>query len=259
VAPPDRHMLLEGEHLRLSAGPKENHARPAIDPLMRSAALSLGPRAIGVILTGQMDDGTAGLKDLKECGGIAIVQDPETAVEPEMPESALRNVDVDHCVALGGIAPLLVKLVGAPPDAARPPVPERIAREVSITQGANTMDNLAAIAHPSTLCCPDCGGSLWEVDGAKPLRYRCHIGHAYSVLSLESAQNEAAEQALWAGVRALRERELLMRRAAEIARSLGDETQARAGFEQADRVREQVRALMQFTEGAVAARESQDA
>lgn len=121
VAPPDRHVLLEGDRLRLTHGPKENHARPAIDPLFRSAALARGRGAIGVILTGQMDDGTAGLRAIKDCGGIAIVQDPDTAEEPGMPRSALRNVAVDHCVPLQEIAPLLLRLVGEPVPRELPP------------------------------------------------------------------------------------------------------------------------------------------
>lgn len=105
------------------------------------------------------------------------------------------------------------------------------------------MENLQAIAAPSTLTCPDCGGSLWEVNDQKPLRYRCHTGHAYSSLSLATAQTEAAEEALWSGVRALRERELLLRRLAAIAGATGDAAQAAAGVAQADRVQEQLRTL----------------
>lgn len=111
VAPPDRHMLVEGGVLRLTHGPRENHARPAIDPLFRSAALNYRGQAIGIVLTGQMDDGTAGLKAIRDCGGTTIVQDPATALEPEMPRSALENVAVDYCVPLQDIVPLLEGLV----------------------------------------------------------------------------------------------------------------------------------------------------
>jgi len=176
VAPPDQHMLLDGDTVRLTRGPKENHARPAIDPLFRTAALGWGSRAIGVVLTGQMDDGTAGLKAIKDCGGIAVVQDPATAAEPGMPASALANVEVDHCVPLEEIAPLLVRLVGA------------------------------------------------------------------------QAQQGGAEHALWANVRVLRERELLLRRLASIASATGDTAQAAAGQAEADRLEQQVRALAGLTE-----------
>lgn len=132
VAPPDHHMLVDGLALQLIRGPKEKHARPAIDPLFRSAGLSWGARVIGVILSGQMDDGTAGLRAVKDCGGVAIVQDPDTATEREMPESALRNVAVDHCVALADIAPLLARLVDAPVGRRGATPPGWLSREVAI-------------------------------------------------------------------------------------------------------------------------------
>jgi two-component system chemotaxis response regulator CheB len=248
IAPPDRHMLLEGDRLRLTIGPKENHARPAIDPLFRSAALSFGPAVIGVVLTGQMDDGTAGLKAVKDCGGTAIVQDPRGAAEPEMPRSALRHVAVDHCVPLPHIPELLVRLVGSGEARRRPPVPEEVVREVAINRGDATVEDLKHIAAPSSLTCPDCGGSLWEMKEPKPLRYRCHTGHAYSALSLATAQKEASEHALWSSVRALREREMLLRRMAGIASALGDQAQATAGQAHADQIRQQAEALQGFAE-----------
>jgi two-component system chemotaxis response regulator CheB len=249
IAPPDQHMLLlEGDFLRLTHGPKENHARPAIDPLFRTGALTLGPRVIGVILTGQMDDGTAGLKAIKDCGGITIVQDPDTAIEPEMPRSALRNVNVDYCVPLAEIAPLLARLVETPTSAAPRPAPEEVIREVAINRGDATVENLQNIASPSTLTCPDCHGSLWEMKEGKPLRYRCHTGHAYSALSLAHAQRNAAEEALWSSIRALREREMLLRRMAKVAEAMGDHAQAAAGRTQAERIEDQVRTLQELAE-----------
>jgi two-component system chemotaxis response regulator CheB len=247
VAPPDHHMLLEGDRLRLTHGPKENHARPAIDPLFRSAALSRGSGVIGVILTGQMDDGTVGLKAVKDCGGTTIVQDPRTAAEQSMPRSALAHVAVDHCVPLSEIPALLVRLVeegGA--DRSGPQAPVEVVQEVAINRGNADVDDLKNIAVPSTLTCPDCGGSLWEMNEASPLRYRCHTGHAYTSLSLACAQKDAAEEALWSSVRALREREVLLRRMAGVAASIGDTAQAAAGEAHADRVRQQVEALEEF-------------
>lgn len=127
VAPPDHHMMFSASHVRLGHGPRENHARPAVDPFFKSVALEWRERAIGVVLTGDMDDGTAGLAAIKACGGTAIVQEPGTAFQPGMPASALANVEVDYCLPVPDIAPVLVRLVRGtePPlnDASPAPAP----------------------------------------------------------------------------------------------------------------------------------------
>lgn len=239
VAPPDHHLLVEGRSLRLTRGPKENHTRPAIDPLFRSAALAWGPRTIGVVLSGMLDDGTAGLVAIKECGGTAVVQDPASAEEPDMPKNALSWVDADFVVAQDAIGPLLGRLVQEPP-AAHEPVPGHLQREVAINHGEDLLENLAEIAEPSSLTCPDCGGSLWQVNESEQLRYRCHTGHAFGAVSLEHAQAERGEEALRQAVRQLTEREILLRRMAAISAATGDGTQADVGWREADRLREQV-------------------
>lgn len=247
VAPPDHHLLVEGRMLRLTRGPRENHTRPAIDPLFRSAALHWGPRTIGVVLTGSLDDGTGGLWVIKERGGVAIVQDPLTAEDPSMPGNAIANVAVDHVVRLEAMGALLQGLVARPAEAGRPARSELV-REVAITAGEANMENLAAIGTPSSLTCPDCGGALWEMQNQRPLRYRCHIGHAYSALTLEKAQLESSEHALRSSVRALQEREMLLRRMAAVAQATGEQRQADAARVEADRLREQVKTLRGFTE-----------
>lgn len=256
VAPPDHHLLVQERLLLLTRGPRENHTRPAIDPLFRSAALSWGGRAIGVILSGFLDDGTAGLAAIKERGGTAIVQDPETAEHGSMPESAIAHVAVDFTLPVPQIGPLLHRLVGAgapaDPAPAQPPAgrapAEALVREVAINMGDARVDELEGIAVPSSLTCPDCGGALWEVESQRPLRYRCHTGHAFTARTLEHAQREAGEQALRSSVRALQEREILLRRMANITRATGDPRQASAAVAHADRLREQVRTLRGFAE-----------
>jgi two-component system chemotaxis response regulator CheB len=248
VAPPDHHMLFTVDAVRFSRGPRENHARPAVDPLFRATALAWRERSIGVVLTGELDDGTAGLAAIRECGGTAVVQDPATALEPSMPASALANVNVDHCVPLERIGPLLQALAGqAPPPA--PPHPERLQREHAVFEGSDPVENLNALGRPSGLTCPDCGGGLWEVGGARPLRFRCHTGHAFSARSLDDAQAGVADHALWSGVRALQEREILLRRLAVVSEATGDRAQAEAGRHQADRVRAQAEQLGRLIEG----------
>jgi two-component system, chemotaxis family, protein-glutamate methylesterase/glutaminase len=248
VAPPDHHMLFTASSVFLSRGPRENHARPALDPLFRSAALAWRERVIGVVLTGDLDDGTAGLAAVKACGGTAIVQDPDTAFEPSMPASALANVRVDHCLALSEIAPTLLRLVGENRASEAVTPPAEILHEQAIFEGNKPMENLSAVGTPSTLTCPECGGGLWELKGGKPLRYRCHTGHGFSARSLENAQVNMAEHALWSSVRALQEREILLRRLASVAQATGDLPSAEAGRRHADRVHAQVEVLSKLVE-----------
>jgi two-component system, chemotaxis family, protein-glutamate methylesterase/glutaminase len=248
VAPPDQHLLIEDDHLHLSRGPKENHSRPAIDPMMRSAALARGTRAIGVVLTGQLDDGTAGLKAIKRCGGIAIVQDPATAFEPSMPASALANVDVDLSLRIEEIAPALQRIVARAAQPSPHAAPDDILREQQILQKQDMIANLAAIADPSTFTCPDCGGGLWQMKDDKPLRFRCHTGHVFSVQSPAHAQVERTEHVLRSGVRALAETEMLLRRTARLARAKGDHTQAEVHELHADSLRDRVAALIAVVE-----------
>lgn len=146
VAPPDHHMLFTPRCVELMRGPPENHARPSVDPLFRSAAVHWRDHAIGVVLTGDLDDGTAGLAAIKACGGTAIVQDPGSAFQPSMPASALANVAVDHCLPLGAIAALLVRQVAHPGSIAHL-VPERLLREKAIVEGTDPIENLAAVEH----------------------------------------------------------------------------------------------------------------
>jgi two-component system chemotaxis response regulator CheB len=218
VAPPDRHMLLEEGRVRLSRGPKENHARPAIDPLFRSAALSYGRRAIGVVLTGRLDDGSAGLRAIKDCGGAAVVQDPNDALEPSMPSSALAVVDdVDHVVTLERM-PSVLQALALQLRGNTVGVPEALRREHAIathTMGGDTVEVLKTIGRPSAFTCPDCGGALFELDDGKLLRYRCHTGHGLTLRSLAASQEEVTDTALWTALRSLQEKEAILRRVAD--------------------------------------------
>lgn len=241
VAPPDFHMVFTGDQVRLNRAARENHARPAIDPLFRSTALAWRESAVGVVLTGDLDDGTAGLATIKQCGGTAIVQDPATAVEPSMPASALQNVAVDHCLPLARIPDRLLQLVGRS-SAPEPMPPEPLRREPAVVVGERVMEKLSAVSKPSSLSCPECGG-LGQADESKPLRYRCHNGHAFSARSLENANAQLAEHALWSSVRALQQREILLRRLATVAQAIGVAAQAKVCQRQADRVHAQAQLL----------------
>lgn len=219
VAPPDHHLLLEGGALRLFRGPKEHYARPAIDPLFRSAALDRGTRVIGVVLTGMLDDGSAGLRAIEACGGTTVVQDPSDAKAPSMPLSAISGGDVDHIVRLDAMANLLNKLAMSVenPKAAGPPEWLRVEHAISLGQGG--LEDLRRVGVPSGFTCPDCGGSLFELKHGEPGRFLCHTGHAFGLHSLAAAHAHLTEEALWAGLRALQEKEAILRRLANLQAS----------------------------------------
>ncbi|MBC8751799.1 MULTISPECIES: chemotaxis protein CheB [Paraburkholderia] len=246
VAPPDRHMLMRDGLIILSTGPKENFARPAADPLFRSAAVEYGPRAIGVILTGRLD-GAAGLKAVDACGGFTIVQEPSSCVAPDMPKAALQAVSPNRVVPIEDIA---AAIVGALTDDSRKGVSmderERIALETKIAlTGISSPGDLERLGHRSSMTCPDCGGVAWRIGDDLPLRYRCHTGHAFSALSLESEQRSGAENALWSAVRRLEESLLLIEEQlslGEAARSPGT-TELRARKERLQAAIEETRQL----------------
>ena len=218
VAPPDRHVLVDhGGMLQTPRGPRENSHRPAVDPLFRSAALTYGAKAIGVVLTGTRDDGTSGLKAIKECGGIAIVQDPNDAAYPWMPKNALEHVDVDHVVALKDLPALLVRVLQqkltpaiVSADIARLEQEKRIAEMTP-----KSMQEDDRPGKPSAFSCPDCGGVLWEIEDGDMMRYRCRVGHAFSPDSMVGAVDDALETALWAALKTLEESARLSHRLAE--------------------------------------------
>jgi two-component system chemotaxis response regulator CheB len=202
-----------------------------------------------VVLTGHLDDGTAGLAAIKACGGTAVVQDPATATEPSMPASALAHVAVDHCLPLEGIPALLQQLVSAMPAQVLPaaPVPERLLREQAASQGDEPMKELEVLGSQAGITCPECGGGLWELKETRPLRYRCHTGHAFSARSLDHAQGAALDQSLMNSFRHLREREMLLRRLAGVAEATGDMAQAQAGRRAAERVAAQAEEIERMT------------
>lgn len=220
VAAPDRHLLLIDGTIRLGEGPRENMARPAIDPLFRSAALSYGSRAVGVVLSGMLADGAAGLHAIKAVGGTAVVQHPLDAVADQMPLAAIESAEVDHVAAADDLAQLLADIAAS--DAGPSVAPsDALSLEVEIAAGARLGSRtLKEIADPSALTCPDCHGVLSEVRGERPLRYRCQIGHAFSAETL-AAHIEEVDEALRIAMRVMEERLTLVERMAEDARATG--------------------------------------
>lgn len=220
VAPPDNHLLVGEKRVRVIRGPQENRYRPAIDALFRSAARAHGPRVVGVVLTGRLDDGTVGLQAIGRCGGVTIVQDPREAEHVSMPASALRHVKVDHCVPLDEIPALLLRLVAeAPASRERPAVPEDVAVEADIAeQRMNTeqfLSNVERIGKRSIYSCPLCNGSIWQLGDQEPLRLRCHVGHSFTAEFFWAEQSQNLENALWSAVRIMEEKVAFARQFAQ--------------------------------------------
>ena len=214
VAGPGAHLLLHSRHVLLRRGPRENFARPAIDPLFRSAAATFGGRVIGVVLSGGLNDGTAGLIAIKRCGGLAVVQDPEDAASPGMPRSALQHVEADHVTDAAGLANLLVRL-SQEPAGETPEIPLSIRLETAIAaQEPTDMATEDQLGKLSRFSCPECHGTLWEIEEGSFLRYRCHVGHAYTTDAVLEGQAQEIDRILEQLLRAHQERAALARRMA---------------------------------------------
>lgn len=198
VAPPDHHLQLEdGNRIRLTRGPRENNHRPAIDVLFRKTARAFQSRVVGVILSGAQDDGAAGLFAIKKRGGVAIVQDPDEATVSEMPDNALKYVEVDYCLPVVEIAPLLVRL-------ARGEQSTKIQIDKAAKLPAKQADESTGEFVP--IGCPECNGPLYETRTGELAHFACKVGHAFSPQSLHQSHVEALERALWTAVRVLNER-----------------------------------------------------
>jgi two-component system, chemotaxis family, protein-glutamate methylesterase/glutaminase len=249
VAPVDRHLLVEPGQLRLSRGPRENLSRPAIDPLFRSAAQVYGPATVGVILTGDLDDGAAGLETIRRLGGVTIVQDPDDAFAPSMPENALRYGAADFRVPLREIPTILQRVVERPTaEVTSVRVPRNVEVEVNIAkEEAVPMEaGLDEIADPSMIACPECHGVLLRLKHEQPSRFRCHTGHGYSAESLIAALNTGVEESLWGAVRALEEAGMLLSELAHLeAHHTGGANDLRARARQTETEAAAIREILQ--------------
>jgi two-component system, chemotaxis family, protein-glutamate methylesterase/glutaminase len=234
VAPPDRHMLVRDGTIEVVRGPRENLARPAIDPLFRSAAASHGPNVIAAVLSGTQADGAGGAAAVSRAGGVVLVQDPEEAVFPEMPLNTIAQDHPDGVLPLDRIAERIVQLVGSTDGLSEEVKMRDDSRDemsLEASYSALEIDAVGRDKAPGELTpfsCPECGGALWEMrDGQLP-RYRCRVGHAYALESVVDDQSDAVDRALWVALRALLERASLSERIAErIRNGNGSDTTAK--------------------------------
>lgn len=235
VAPPDRHLIIYDDAVTLSSGPHENGHRPAIDVLFRSAARILGARAVGVVLSGALDDGAAGVVALKLAGGVAVVQEPDEAMQPSMPRAAISTGAVQHVAPVAKIPALLAELLSddVPDDRADPS--ELMEVETALADlKENALHDQSPPGTPSGLTCPDCHGSLYEITEGGMVRYRCRVGHAWSPGSLVAQMSSSHESALWIALRSLEEKAALTRNLAERAAADGRKLTARRFHADAD-------------------------
>jgi two-component system, chemotaxis family, protein-glutamate methylesterase/glutaminase len=231
------HLAFHDGMVYPSAQPRENRFRPAIDVLFRTAAQAYGPRVIGVLLTGYLDDGTSGLGIIKEAGGTTIVQDPADAMVSSMPENALEAVEVDYCVPASALPELLMKLVH-----------ENVKTNGKVAKSTMKGVSNPADNPPSRFTCPDCGGTLFEVEEGKLKRFRCRVGHAYSEKSLLIAQDDNVENLLWAAQRALEERADMLDRLASRYAKKGQEILQRRFSGRAKKSNQQAEMLRELLE-----------
>jgi two-component system chemotaxis response regulator CheB len=251
VAPPDHHLLIEDSMVRVTQGPKENRFRPAIDPLFRSAAYAYGPRVIGVILTGALDDGTAGLWAVKERGGLAVVQDPDDALFPSMPLSAINNVQVDYRVPLSEIAPLLVRLTSEPAEEnGASAMSDQMEIEIKFAKkGGPGNEDVERLGDLSGFTCPECHGSLWQMHEGGILRFRCRTGHAYTAQALLADLSESVEIMLWNVMRGLEESSVLIEHIGQHLQQKGQGEAAASFLTQAEDLKQRMELVRQALPG----------
>lgn len=238
IAPPDHHMLLEGTRVLIKKGPEENRFRPSIDALFRSAAYVYGPRVIGIVLSGVLNDGTSGLWSIKRLGGLTMIQEPHDADFPNMPKNVLEYVDVDYTLPASEMGTLLGKLV-AEKASEKPKIPKKeldlLKMEVIISKQDNAFAMgimNAGVLTPFT--CPECNGVLVRLMEGKFIRFRCHTGHAYTASTLLADVSRAVEETLWAAMRGLEETTLLLKQIGEHFKEQGFAEAADLFAEKAD-------------------------
>jgi two-component system, chemotaxis family, protein-glutamate methylesterase/glutaminase len=220
VAPNDHHLILEsGDKIVVKRGPKENRFRPSIDALFRSAAYVYGSRVIGIILSGLLNDGVSGLWTIKQHGGIAVIQDPKDAEQPQLPENVLEYVHVDYIVSTADMAPLIAGMVKKPPPE-RHKLPEEelrmLKKEIVIATKDNAFEmGIMNMGEITPFTCPQCHGALVRLVEGKLIRFRCHTGHAYTASSLLSEATESVESMLWQSMRGMEEIVMLLENIAE--------------------------------------------
>jgi two-component system chemotaxis response regulator CheB len=250
IAPPDHHMIVKGQSVLVRKSPKENRFRPSIDATMRSIAYQYGQRAIGVVLTGKLDDGTSGLWSIKEMGGITVVQSPKDAMFADMPNNVLQSVEVDYVTPLAEMGALIVGLASKPIEKTmevETSIEGRLELEVGIAAEENAFENgITEMGEKTNLTCPECGGALVSLKEGSMLRYRCHTGHGYSSESLWLCINEIIEAKLWQAVRSMEEGIIFLEQSATHSDCEGNNGKSSEFYDKANQLKTKSKALLNF-------------
>lgn len=245
IAPHNTHLIVKKGLLKLGYGPRENRWRPSIDALFRSAAVAYNAHTIGIVLTGLLNDGVSGLKAIQRCGGTTMIQDPDEAAFPDMPMNVLEQMDVDHNVRIAAMNDIIQQVIQRDIPAVTPPESLQLEAQIS-EKTAIGSDVVGKLGPQTTLACPDCGGSLWEVRDENVTHYRCHIGHSYTEQDLLLKQSESLEMALWIAVRITEEKRNLLAKLREQATNRGFLKSAAGYNESENELRRTVDALKQL-------------
>jgi len=210
LAPADKHLMITKGIIKVQRGAFENHWRPSIDVMFRTAAAAYDSCVIGIILTGLLDDGTSGMSAIKHSGGICIVQDPEEAEFPDMPLNVLKTVQIDYKVSVNEMGYIIVDLLSR--EHCEPSeIPEELKREADITlRMSSEVETLNGLGRLVPISCPDCGGSLFKMDDPFVKRFRCYTGHSYTEALLEKSQEKNIEESLWVAIRMMEERKNIL-------------------------------------------------
>ncbi|WP_020595566.1 chemotaxis protein CheB [Spirosoma panaciterrae] len=250
VAPPDHHLLIEYDQVIVKKGPKENRFRPSIDALFRSAAYTYGPRVIGIVLTGMLDDGTSGMWSVKRLGGLCIIQEPDNAMYSSMPASVLNYVDVDYSLPVADMAGLLTRLsheTVSPKPALSKEEEKRMETEVNIAAQDSAFElGILDMGDFTPLTCPECNGALISIKEGKLIRYRCHTGHAYTASSLLAETTKVVEESFWKAIRSLEETVILLEHSGNHFAEGGNETAAEQFLEKARLTRDRAQLTRDF-------------
>jgi two-component system, chemotaxis family, protein-glutamate methylesterase/glutaminase len=241
-APPDLHLLLKKDQMLVVKGPRENQFRPSIDPLFRSAAAFHGSRVVGVMLTGLMSDGAAGMDAIRRSGGVLVVQDPAEAEYPDLPRNIIRQIGADHIVTLAEMGSLFEELAHSPADLSASVPPDilqeaQIAERIMTNAAMTNIDELNKLGKQVPYSCPECGGSLWELSKGRLHRFRCHSGHAYTDESLVQSMGHSLEETLWVALRMLEERRSILQMVSEQDKSRGKSSWASSQEERAEEMK----------------------